>query len=155
MTEVENNAGITPAIPEPEKPPDESNVLYSADEVARILSISRDAVYRRIYTGSLPAQKIGRRWMVTAKAISQTRAQPNRTSGTNRISVNISDELKQVLHDSRQRINQSAILEAGAWIMLAEYGIISYTQATNNARLALGKSAIVESAQETAVAIVG
>jgi excisionase family DNA binding protein len=43
--------------------------FYRPDEVAKILSVSTNFVYRLIVTGKLPAVKIGSVWRIHADAI--------------------------------------------------------------------------------------
>ena len=40
---------------------------YSATEVARILGVSRDAIYREIAAKRIPSIRIGRRWLISRK----------------------------------------------------------------------------------------
>jgi excisionase family DNA binding protein len=43
---------------------DTAALTYTVDEVARLLNLSRGATYERVRDGSIPAQRMGRRWLI-------------------------------------------------------------------------------------------
>ena len=45
--------------------------LYSTSEVANILHLSRIEIFRRIKSGKIKAQKIGRNYVITREAITE------------------------------------------------------------------------------------
>lgn len=140
---------------EKEQPPDNEQEYYSVADAAKLLKISYDAVIKRIERGTLHAEKVDKEWQITKESLMQTRQQPKRNFGTNQININISDELKTELEHHKSRLNLSAVFEAGMWMLLAEMSPdVTYQQATNQARQAIGNPEIVESAWETSAAIV-
>lgn len=43
---------------------DTTALTYTVDEVARLLNLSRGVTYERVRDGSIPAQRMGRRWLI-------------------------------------------------------------------------------------------
>lgn len=43
---------------------DTAALTYTVDEVAQLLGLSRGAAYERVRDGSIPAQRMGRRWLI-------------------------------------------------------------------------------------------
>jgi excisionase family DNA binding protein len=39
-------------------------LTYTVDEVARLLRLSRGVAYQRVRDGSIPAERVGRRWLI-------------------------------------------------------------------------------------------
>ena len=39
-------------------------LTYTVDEVAQLLRLSRGAAYERVRDGSIPAERVGRRWLI-------------------------------------------------------------------------------------------
>jgi excisionase family DNA binding protein len=56
-------------------------VAYSPAEAARLLGVSRWTVYHWIYSGELPATKIGRRQMISAARLRERLGEINREEG--------------------------------------------------------------------------
>lgn len=42
-------------------------LIYSVDEVAALLGIARGVAYESVRNGSIPATRVGRRWLVPRK----------------------------------------------------------------------------------------
>ncbi len=45
--------------------------ILTADEVAQLMRVSRDTVYRLVARGELPGRKVGRAWRFSRAAIQQ------------------------------------------------------------------------------------
>jgi excisionase family DNA binding protein len=43
---------------------DTAALTYTVDEVAQLLRLSRGAAYERVRDGSIPAERMGRRWLI-------------------------------------------------------------------------------------------
>ena len=43
---------------------DTASLTYTVDEVAQLLGLSRGVAYERVRDGSIPAQRMGRRWLI-------------------------------------------------------------------------------------------
>jgi excisionase family DNA binding protein len=43
---------------------DTAALTYTVDEVAQLLRLSRGAAYERVRDGSIPAERVGRRWLI-------------------------------------------------------------------------------------------
>lgn len=48
---------------------DTARLTYTVDEVAVVLGIGRSVAYQYIRTGAIPAERIGRRWLVSRKRL--------------------------------------------------------------------------------------
>jgi excisionase family DNA binding protein len=48
---------------------DTARLTYTVDEVARLLNLSRGITYQHIRDGVIPAERIGRRWLVPRKRL--------------------------------------------------------------------------------------
>jgi len=156
MTEFEfEQEEELPAIDEQPKEITVEIAWYTVTEVAKEIGVSYQSILKRIHRGTLKADKVYGMWRIPRESLQTTRRQPNRASGTNQINVNVSDDLKTVLLQHKSKINVSAMFEAGMWMLLAELvPEITYTDATNQARGALGKSSIIlDSAWETSSTI--
>ena len=46
---------------------DTARLTYTVDEVARLLNLSRGVTYQYVRDGLIPAERIGRRWLVPRK----------------------------------------------------------------------------------------
>ncbi len=46
---------------------DTARLTYTVDEVAHLLNLSRGVTYQHIRDGVIPAERIGRRWLVPRK----------------------------------------------------------------------------------------
>ncbi len=46
---------------------DTARLTYTVDEVAHLLNLSRGVTYQHIRNGVIPAERIGRRWLVPRK----------------------------------------------------------------------------------------
>ncbi len=58
-----------------------SSLTYLPDEVARLLRVSRRAVYRRIERGEIPSLRLGRRVLIPKAALDALLASPPRRNG--------------------------------------------------------------------------
>lgn len=56
---------VTPAAPEHEAPP---RAVYTVEDVAAMLGLARCIAYARVRDGSIPARKIGHRWVISKAA---------------------------------------------------------------------------------------
>jgi excisionase family DNA binding protein len=50
-------------------PIDTARLTYTVDEVARLLNLSRGVTYQYVRDGVIPAERIGRRWLVPRKRL--------------------------------------------------------------------------------------
>jgi excisionase family DNA binding protein len=48
---------------------DTARLTYTVDEVAHLLNLSRGITYQHIREGVIPAERIGRRWLVPRKRL--------------------------------------------------------------------------------------
>ncbi len=48
---------------------DTARLTYTVDEVAAVLGIGRSVAYQYVRTGVIPAERIGRRWLVSRKRL--------------------------------------------------------------------------------------
>ena len=48
---------------------DTTRLTYTVDEVARLLNLSRGITYQYVRDGVIPAERIGRRWLVPRKRL--------------------------------------------------------------------------------------
>ena len=48
---------------------DTARLTYTVDEVARLLNLSRGITYQYIRAGLIPAERIGRRWLIPRKRL--------------------------------------------------------------------------------------
>lgn len=48
---------------------DTARLTYTVDEVARLLNLSRGVTYQYVREGLIPAERIGRRWLVPRKRL--------------------------------------------------------------------------------------
>ncbi len=46
-------------------------LVYSVNEAARLLGLSRNAAFRAVNAGKLPARRIGRRWVIPRDRLAQ------------------------------------------------------------------------------------
>lgn len=46
---------------------DTARLTYSVDEAARLLGLSRCVAYQYVREGVIPAQRVGRRWLIPRK----------------------------------------------------------------------------------------
>ncbi|MDT7647318.1 MAG: hypothetical protein QOC75_4318 [Pseudonocardiales bacterium] len=58
-----NEIGATAAVI------DTACLTYTVDEVARLLKLSRGAAYQHVRDGVIPAERVGRRWLVPRKRL--------------------------------------------------------------------------------------
>lgn len=43
---------------------DDDRAVYTVDEIAHLLTLSRSATYAMVRTGQIPARRLGRRWII-------------------------------------------------------------------------------------------
>ncbi|MGW4426008.1 helix-turn-helix domain-containing protein [Streptosporangium sp. NPDC004631] len=56
---------LVPRPSEPSDPvPDSSRAVYTVTEVARLLSLSRGTAYASVRDGTIPALRVGGRWVI-------------------------------------------------------------------------------------------
>ena len=48
---------------------DTARLTYTVDEVARLLNLSRGVAYQYVRDGVIPAQRVGRRWLISRKRL--------------------------------------------------------------------------------------
>jgi excisionase family DNA binding protein len=48
---------------------DTTRLTYTVDEVAQLLNLSRGITYQYVRDGVIPAERIGRRWLVPRKRL--------------------------------------------------------------------------------------
>lgn len=48
---------------------DTARLTYTVDEVAHLLHLSRGIAYQYVRDGVIPAQRIGRRWLISRKRL--------------------------------------------------------------------------------------
>ena len=48
---------------------DTARLTYTVDEVAHLLNLSRGVAYQYVRDGVIPAQRIGRRWLISRKRL--------------------------------------------------------------------------------------
>jgi excisionase family DNA binding protein len=48
---------------------DTTRLTYTVDEVARLLNLSRGITYQYVRDGVIPAERIGRRWLIPRKRL--------------------------------------------------------------------------------------
>ena len=46
---------------------DTTRLTYTVDEVAHLLNLSRGITYQYVHDGVIPAERLGRRWLVPRK----------------------------------------------------------------------------------------
>ena len=46
---------------------DTARLTYTVDEVAHLLNLSRGITYQRVRDGAIPAERVGRRWLIPRK----------------------------------------------------------------------------------------
>jgi len=152
---VEEISFDEPVVPEPDVPAESEPEFYTISEAATLLDMTYDAVYRRVNRKSLRAEMVDGVWLISSVDLHEIR-HVRSTNGINRVTANVSNELYAVLKAHGHKINQSALFEAGMWMLLAEFvPDVSYEYATNQARKSIGQSEIINSASETLTAILG
>ena len=57
---------------------DTTRLTYTVDEVARLLNLSRGVTYQYVRDGMIPAERIGRRWLVPREAVPRLAGWPDR-----------------------------------------------------------------------------
>jgi excisionase family DNA binding protein len=45
------------------------HLTYTVDEVARLLGLSRSGTYACLRNGAIPAERVGRRWVITRRRL--------------------------------------------------------------------------------------
>jgi excisionase family DNA binding protein len=48
---------------------DTARLTYTVDEVAHLLALSRGVTYQYVRDGTIPAERIGRRWLIPRKRL--------------------------------------------------------------------------------------
>lgn len=48
---------------------DTARLTYTVDEVAHLLNLSRGIAYQYVRDGVIPAQRVGRRWLISRKRL--------------------------------------------------------------------------------------
>ncbi|MEU4801227.1 helix-turn-helix domain-containing protein [Actinosynnema sp. NPDC023587] len=56
----DRDAGSVPVI-------DSNRLIYTVDEAAYLLDLSRGAAYQAVREGTIPAERVGRRWIIPRK----------------------------------------------------------------------------------------
>ena len=59
----------TDAVPIDTTTIDTTRLTYTVDEVARLLNLSRGITYQYVRDGVIPAERIGRRWLIPRKRL--------------------------------------------------------------------------------------
>ncbi len=53
----------------PQEAADVVRLTYTVDEVAQLLSLSRGITYASLRDGTIPAERVGRRWVISRRRL--------------------------------------------------------------------------------------
>lgn len=59
----------TEPAPRPAAVADVVHLTYTVDEVAHLLSLSRSGTYALLRDGTIPGERVGRRWVITRRRL--------------------------------------------------------------------------------------